>query len=161
MGSSLHSHQQQNDFHFVNLANPLTHFTLTPESLGPESLLPPITHRTITKTKREDYKMNWGRWKKNEWDRRISGKVHNKGMRAHKLTLQVLWRLLVSTFLSFVAEADNKCHAELSTIVADDKPEQISELVSFLMQERFCKLVTDAQAVIHRRRPFQANHWIQ
>ena len=48
------------------------------------------------------------------------------------------------TFLLFVAEADNKCHAELSTIVADDKPEHISELVSFLMQERFCKLVTDA-----------------
>jgi len=56
----------------------------------------------------------------------------------------------VPTFLLFVAEADNKCHAELSTIVADDKPEHISELVSFLMQERFCKLVTDAQAVIHR-----------
>ena len=41
MGSSLHSHQQQNDFHFVNLANPLTHITLTPGSLGRESLLPP------------------------------------------------------------------------------------------------------------------------
>ena len=45
--SSLHSHQQQNDLHVVNLTNTLTHITLTPGSLGRESLLPPITHRTM------------------------------------------------------------------------------------------------------------------
>ena len=50
MGSSLHSHQQQNDFHFVNLTNPLTHLIPTPWSLGRESLLPPITHRTMHST---------------------------------------------------------------------------------------------------------------
>ena len=33
-------HQQQNDFHFVNLTNPLTHFNLTPGSLGRESSSP-------------------------------------------------------------------------------------------------------------------------
>ena len=48
--SSLHSHQQQNDLHFVNLTNPLTRITLTPGSLGRESLLPPITHRTMHST---------------------------------------------------------------------------------------------------------------
>ena len=48
--SSLRSHQQQNDFHFVNLTNPLTHISLTPGSLGRESLLPPITHRTMHST---------------------------------------------------------------------------------------------------------------
>ena len=48
--SSLLTHQQQNDFHFVNLTNPLTHITLTPGSLGRESLLPPITHRTMHST---------------------------------------------------------------------------------------------------------------
>ena len=42
--SSLHSHQQQNDLHFVNLANPLTNITLTPGPLGgnhssPQSLI--------------------------------------------------------------------------------------------------------------------------
>ena len=35
---------------FVNLTNPLTHITLTPGSLGWESLLPPITHRTMHST---------------------------------------------------------------------------------------------------------------
>ena len=48
--SGLHSHQQQKDLHFVNLANPLTDFTLTPGSLGWESLLRPITHRTMHTT---------------------------------------------------------------------------------------------------------------
>ena len=48
--SSLHSHQQQNDLHVVNLTNLLTHITLTPGSLGWESLLPPITHRTMHST---------------------------------------------------------------------------------------------------------------
>lgn len=47
------------------------------------------------------------------------------------------------TLLSFVAEADKECRALISTIVADDKPEQIPELVSFLIQERFFKLLTD------------------
>ena len=47
-GSSLHSHQQQNDFHFVNLTNPANStLKLTPGTLGRESLLPPITPRTM------------------------------------------------------------------------------------------------------------------
>ena len=36
----------------------------------------------------------------------LSGKAYNKAMRAHKLTLQALWRILVPTFLLFVAESD-------------------------------------------------------
>jgi len=48
--SSLHSHQQQNDLHFVNLTNPLTHIILTPGSLGWASLFTPITHRTMHST---------------------------------------------------------------------------------------------------------------
>ena len=58
-GSSLHSHQQQNDFHFINLTNPATHFTLTPESLGRESLLPPITHRTMHSTITPNTQTRW------------------------------------------------------------------------------------------------------
>ena len=57
--SSLHSHQQQNDFHFVNLINPLTHLTLTPGSLGRESLLPPITHRTMHSTIAPNTQTRW------------------------------------------------------------------------------------------------------
>jgi len=37
-------HQQQSDLLLVNLTNPLTNITLTPGSLGWDSLLPPIIH---------------------------------------------------------------------------------------------------------------------
>ena len=37
-------HQQQNDLLLVNLANPLTNIKLTPESLGWDSLLPPLSY---------------------------------------------------------------------------------------------------------------------
>ena len=43
-------HQQQNDLLLVNLTNPLTNIKLTPGSLGWESLLPPIIHRTMHST---------------------------------------------------------------------------------------------------------------
>ena len=44
----------------------------------------------------------------------LAGKAYNKAMRAHKLTLQALWRLLMPSLLSFVAEVDADCHAYLS-----------------------------------------------
>ena len=37
-------HQQQNDLLLLNLTNPLINITLTPGSLGWDSLLPPIIH---------------------------------------------------------------------------------------------------------------------
>ena len=57
--SSLPPHQQQNDFHFVNLTNPLTHIKLTLGSLGRESLLPPITHRTMHSTFAPNTQTRW------------------------------------------------------------------------------------------------------
>ena len=50
----------------------------------------------------------------------LAGKAYNKAMRAHKLTLQALWRLLMPCLLSFVAEADADCHACLSRMAGDD-----------------------------------------
>ena len=50
----------------------------------------------------------------------LAGKAYNKAMRAHKLTLQALWRLLMPSLLSFVAEADADCYACLSRMAADD-----------------------------------------
>ena len=60
-------------------------------------------------------------------------------MRAHKLTLQALWCLLVPSRLSFVAEAD--CHACLSRMAADDDSHTISELITCLDQDKFRKLL--------------------
>ena len=59
----------------------------------------------------------------------LTGKAHNKGMRAHIRTMQALWRLVMPTFLSFLSEAHNECQVELSTKLANDKRERIPELV--------------------------------
>ena len=73
----------------------------------------------------------------------LSEKAYNKAMRAHKLTLQSLWQIVVPTLLSFVAESDEECHKEISAMAADDKPERIPELITFLKQERFQNLLKD------------------
>ena len=62
-------------------------------------------------------------------------------MRAHKLSLQALWRILVPTFLSYVDDAVNDNHNELSTLIADNKSERIPELVSLVMQQKYRKLL--------------------
>ena len=61
-------------------------------------------------------------------------------MRAHKLTMQALWRLMMPSLLSFVAEADADCHAFLSRMAADDDSHTIPELITCLDQDNFRKL---------------------
>ena len=73
----------------------------------------------------------------------LSGKAYNKGMRAHKLTVQALWRILMPTFLSFAAESDVECHDEVSAMVKTDSPEQIAELIALLKQDRFHMLLQE------------------
>ena len=62
-------------------------------------------------------------------------------MRPHKLTLQVLWCLLMPSIISFVAEADAECHACLSRMAADDDSQTIPELITGLDQDKFRKLL--------------------
>ena len=73
----------------------------------------------------------------------LAGKAYNKAMRAHKLTLQSLWRLLMPSLLAFVAEADADCHACISRMAADDDSQTIPELITFLDQDKFRKLLAD------------------
>ena len=62
-------------------------------------------------------------------------------MIAHELTLQALWRLRMPSLLSFVAKADADCHACLSRMAADDDSQTIPELITFLDQDKFGKLL--------------------
>ena len=70
----------------------------------------------------------------------LAGKAYNKAMRAHTLTLQALWRLLMPSLLSLVAEADADCHACLSRMAAYDDPQTIP-LIPFLDHDKFRKLL--------------------
>ena len=60
----------------------------------------------------------------------MSGKAYNKGMRAHKLTLQALRQLLLPTFLVFAAESNKECHDEISALVAYNNPKLIPQLIA-------------------------------
>lgn len=73
----------------------------------------------------------------------LAGKAYNKVMRAHELTLQALWHLLMPSHLSFVAKADEDCHVCISRMATDDDPQKIPELITFLDQEKFWKLLDD------------------
>ena len=70
----------------------------------------------------------------------LAGSAYNRAMSAHKLTLQALWRLLMPSLLSIVAEVDADCHARLSRMAADDDAQTIPELITFLDQDKFRKL---------------------
>ena len=73
----------------------------------------------------------------------MAGKAYNKAMRAHKLTLQALWRILLPKFLLYAEESDKECHDEVAAMAADDDPESIPELVASLKEVRFHKLFKD------------------
>ncbi len=73
----------------------------------------------------------------------LAGKAYNKAMRAHKLTLQALWRLLMPSLLCFAAEADDDLHTCLSRMANGDDPQTITELISFLDQEKVRNLLHD------------------
>lgn len=73
----------------------------------------------------------------------MSGKAYNKAMRAHKLTLQALWQLMLPTLLLFAAESRDECHNEISAMAADDNPEMIPQLITCLKQEQFHSLLKD------------------
>ena len=72
-----------------------------------------------------------------------AGKAYNKGMRAHRLMLQALWRIMAPTLLLFVAEVDKECHDQLSKLAANEDRERIPELMTLLTQEHFHKLMKD------------------
>lgn len=71
----------------------------------------------------------------------MSGKAYNKAMRAHKLTVQALWRVLLPAFLSFAEELDKNCFDAVAAMVADEDIENIPELIATLKSEGFQKLL--------------------
>ena len=70
----------------------------------------------------------------------LSGKAYTKAMRAHKLTLQALWRILMPSFLAFLDEKDNELHSKLVEMI-NDTPERITELISCLKQDCSSKVL--------------------
>ncbi len=51
----------------------------------------------------------------NSTEHAMAGKAYNKAMRAHKLTFQAIWRLLLPQFLPFLQEKDVELHETVTT----------------------------------------------
>ena len=73
----------------------------------------------------------------------LSGKAYNKAMRAHKLTLQALWQILLPAFLLFAEESDKDCYDDIVSMAAIDDLENIPALIASLKSEQFQKLLKD------------------
>ena len=62
-------------------------------------------------------------------EKALSGRAYNKAMRAHKLTLQALWRLLIPGLLNFVEQSDKECYDQLLEISAQSSSRSNSRIV--------------------------------
>jgi hypothetical protein len=59
----------------------------------------------------------------------LSGKYYNRGMRAHKITSQALWRLLLPPLLGFLKDSDREIYDEIIAIKTDHVSEPFLTLV--------------------------------
>ena len=65
----------------------------------------------------------------------MAGKHYNKGMRAHKLTVQALWRLLLPHFLQYTQQHSDEVYQVL--IPYFDEGSDVNELITFCQSDRF------------------------
>ena len=71
----------------------------------------------------------------------FSGKAYSKAMRAHKITVQALWTILMPKLMSFLPENNSELHSQISSVMNDDN--KIAELVSILQEEQYCKALAE------------------
>ena len=71
----------------------------------------------------------------------LTGKLFNKGVRSHKLTLHALWKLLGHDLLNFINSADCQLHKIICDNIKDFK--DASTLVEILSDEQFSALFHD------------------
>ncbi len=75
----------------------------------------------------------------------LAGKHYNKAMRAHKLTLQALWRILLPHVLNFAELNAPDIHQMLTSFLQrdmNDHMQKIEELIDFCQTDRFQETMT-------------------
>lgn len=72
----------------------------------------------------------------------MSGKSYAKGMRAHKVTVQALWRILLPKLLKFIRERDHDCAQQIEDKTSKgDSPGLISLFADEDVSERVGALI--------------------
>ncbi|MES9880098.1 MAG: hypothetical protein ABW185_04375 [Sedimenticola sp.] len=74
----------------------------------------------------------------NSTDKAMSGKSYSKGVRAHKLTLQALWQLLLPQVMSYIDEQDGDLKDDIVNAAKSDEPHGCDVLVTILTSADFC-----------------------
>lgn len=67
----------------------------------------------------------------------LDGKAYAKAMRAHKLTFQAMWRILVPRLLSFIQQKDNGLY-----IILTEKDNDVDSIATILKAENFSSIMT-------------------
>lgn len=75
--------------------------------------------------------------------RALNGTSYAKGVRAHKLTLQSLWQILILQFLTTLQESNTVLKEELVKMAQSDEPDQYESLVTHLASASFRNCLDD------------------
>ena len=73
----------------------------------------------------------------------LAGKSYNKAMRAHKLTLQELWEILLTQLLSHAEQTDDECYREISSLMTSESEDNVHKLIDALQTEGFQNMMED------------------
>ena len=67
----------------------------------------------------------------------LAGKSYAKGVRAHKLTVQALWQLLIPQLMPYLQEHDQELEDDIENAVRSNDPQDYSALVVILASAKF------------------------
>lgn len=59
----------------------------------------------------------------------MAGKSYNRGIRAHKLTFQAMWRILLPQLQSFIGQNNQQLNRKMEAVVADDNVQNLITLL--------------------------------
>lgn len=73
----------------------------------------------------------------NSTEKALTGKSYAKGIRAHKLTVQALWQLLIPQLLEYLEELDQGLKDDIENAVRSNEPDDYSALIAILASAKF------------------------
>jgi hypothetical protein len=95
----------------------------------------------------------------NSTEKAMGGKSYAKGVRAHKLTLQAMWQLVLPQLLPYIEKKDHELKKDILKAARSDAPQDYDALVTTLASTRFCNLM--AEFVLSKEQDVNFQYWWQ
>ena len=77
----------------------------------------------------------------NSAEKALNGKSYAKGIRAHKLTLQAMWRLVLPQLLPYIENEDQQLTEDIVKAARLDTPDALDFLVTSMASAQFCNIM--------------------